>query len=82
MSISQKFYCNAKRPTGFMGKMMVKGMNGGAHERLAKWGHSHFKVEGDVLDIGCGGGGNIERMLLMSGVKTVTGADYSEVSVA
>lgn len=82
MGISQKFYCNAKRPTGLMGKMMVKGMNGGAHERLAKWGHSHFKVEGDVLDIGCGGGGNIERMLLMSDVKTVTGADYSEVSVA
>ena len=81
MGIKNKVFGNAKKPQGLIGKMMAGGMNGGAHMRLANWGMSHFKIRGDVLDIGCGGGGNISRMLAMDGVDTVKGADYSEVSV-
>ena len=81
MGIKNKVFGNAKKPQGLIGKMMAGGMNGGAHMRLANWGMSHFKIRGDVLDIGCGGGGNISRMLAMDGVDTVKGVDYSEVSV-
>jgi ubiquinone/menaquinone biosynthesis C-methylase UbiE len=80
--VMEKLFVNAKKPKGRMGRMMASGMNGGAHERLARWGMTHFEVRGDVLDIGCGGGGNISRMLPMDGVSSVKGLDYSEVSVA
>ena len=75
------FFNNARKPEGRMGRMMASGMNGGTHEKLARWGMSHFEVKGDVLDIGCGGGGNIGRILVMDSVNTVSGVDYSEVSV-
>ncbi len=81
MSVKSKVFGNAKKPEGLIGKMMAGGMNGGAHMRLAEWGMSHFDIEGDVLDIGCGGGGNIDRMLRKDGVSSVKGVDYSEVSV-
>ena len=77
----KKLIINAKKPEGKLGRIMASGMNGGAHEKLARWGMSHFDVHGDVLDVGCGGGGNIKRMLMMDSVKTVSGVDYSGVSV-
>ena len=80
--VFKKLFTNAKEPKGRLGRIMASGMNGGPHERLARWGMSHFEIRGDVLDIGCGGGGNISRMLPMKGVTTVKGLDYSEVSVA
>ena len=81
MGIRKKIFSNAKRPEGLIGKMMAGGMNGGAHMKLAVWGMSLFDVKGDVLDIGCGGGGNISRMLEMDEVRSVKGADYSDVSI-
>ena len=81
MGLRSKVFSNAKKPQGVIGKMMAGGMNGGPHMRLAVWGMSHFDVKGDVLDAGCGGGGNVSRMLAMDGVTSVKGLDYSEVSV-
>ena len=78
----KRFIVNAKEPKGRMGRKLLNRMNGGTHEKLAKWGMTHFIVTGDVLDIGCGGGANIKRMLAFDGVKTVSGVDYSEVSVS
>ncbi len=80
--VLEKIFANARKPKGRIGRMMASGMNGGPHEKLARWGMSHFEICGDVLDLGCGGGGNISRMLEMDGVRTVKGLDYSEVSVA
>ena len=53
-----------------------------SHETLAQWGVSHLNIEKDVtiLDIGCGGGVNVERFLKMTDEK-VYGLDYSEISV-
>jgi len=48
---------NFKKPAGFIGKMIVAGMNSG-HAHMAEWGFSHLdgKITGSGLDIGCGGG--------------------------
>ena len=81
MSLKSKIFSNAKKPKGFIGKKMVSSMNSGTHERLARWGMSKTDITGDVLDIGCGGGGNIKRMLSIPGVASVKGVDYSDVSV-
>ncbi len=83
MGILSRFFSNTRKPEGFFGRMMVNGMNGGGHARLAEWGLSHLTLTTDanVLDVGCGGGANVARLLKRCPKGTVTGIDYSPVSV-
>lgn len=74
---------NARKPVGELGHQILDRMNK-SHESMAQWGVSHFEVNEDskVLDIGCGGGKNIERFAKqISRSGRVVGIDYSEVSV-
>ncbi len=79
----KNFFQNTRKPKGLTGKIMVQMMNKG-HALLAKWGLSHVTLRGKVkaLDIGCGGGANLASLLKMFPSGTVTGMDYSAVSVA
>lgn len=83
MGLLSKIFSNTRKPEGFFGRMMVNGMNGGSHARMAQWGLSFVKIspEAHVLDVGCGGGANIARLLDRCPQGTVTGIDYSPVSV-
>lgn len=73
-----------ERPEGEDGRALLKRMNGGRHEELALWGLSHIDVSEDAcaLDIGCGGGANIARLLERVPQGRVCGADYSPLSVS
>lgn len=83
MGILSKIFSNTRKPKGFFGRMMVNGMNGGSHARMAEWGLSYVNLseDADVLDIGCGGGANIARLLQRCPKGTVSGIDHSPVSV-
>lgn len=83
MGLLSKIFSNTRRPEGFFGRMMVNGMNGGSHARMAEWGLSYVDIADnwDALDVGCGGGANVARLLNRSPRGTVTGIDYSPVSV-
>ena len=72
---------NAGNPRGKLGEELIKNMNIN-HENLARWGISHLNISKDsvILDIGCGGGVNVERFLKMTDDK-VYGIDYSPLSV-
>lgn len=74
---------NPGRPEGEAGRNMLERMNSGAHEALAEWGLSNLKTNGneEIIEIGCGGGANIARLLKKCPHGTVMGVDYSEVSV-
>ena len=76
------FFQNTCKPKGFAGKVMVNMMNAG-HAALAEWGLTHIEIQDDdfCLDIGCGGGANLKRLLKKSPNGRITGIDYSEVSV-
>lgn len=78
------FFQNTRKPAGFGGKLMVKGMNGGSHAKLAEWGLDHLNIAPDarILDAGCGGGANVRRLLEKAPNGHVTGLGYSEVSAA
>ena len=84
MSFMSSIFGNTRKPEGFLGRLMVGRMNGWSHKKLAKWGISHiqFRKDDKILDCGCGGGGNIARMLRLVPDGKVSGLDYSEISVA
>ena len=72
---------NFRKPKdNFGGRFMLKSMNKG-HEKLAKWGRSYLNIDEayTVLDLGCGGGRNIEYFLTKA--DKVYGLDHSEASV-
>ena len=83
MGILSKIFSNTRKPEGFLGRMMVNGMNGGSHAKMAEWGLSFVDIANywDALDVGCGGGANVARLLKRCPQGTVTGIDYSPVSV-
>ncbi len=84
MGLLSKIFSNTRKPEGFFGKMMVNGMNGGGHAQMANWALSSVSIKEDdqILDIGCGGGANIARLLQRTPKGVVQGIDYSPVSVA
>lgn len=58
MGLMKHFFQQTRKPEGFLGKIMVGGMNGGGHAKLADWGMSHLEVAGvtAIAELGCGGG--------------------------
>ena len=77
----KKFFENVIKPkNNFGGRFMVKGMNIG-HEKLAMWGRSFLNIRPNdiLLDLGCGGGRNIQYFLTKA--NKVYGIDYSRTSV-
>ncbi|MBR2739727.1 MAG: class I SAM-dependent methyltransferase [Oscillospiraceae bacterium] len=82
MGLFKKFVSQTRKPEGFLGKMMLSGMNSG-HAKLADWGFTHLPDidPSGILDIGCGGGRNAGEMLKMYPKAHVTAVDYSELSV-
>ena len=76
------FKDNFGNPQGFIGSLMLSGMNMG-HSPLSKWAFTQFEVpdDGKLVDIGCGGGFNIRRLLERSRDGFVYGIDISSTSV-
>lgn len=73
---------NARNPRGYIGRIILRIMNGFVHEELGLWAISHIEATPDlILDIGCGGGGNIHRLLDKFPHAFVSGIDYSPISV-
>ncbi len=82
MGLLKKFFVQTKKPEGFLGKLMVSGMNGG-HAKLADWGMSHLDriTANNIVELGCGGGRNAAELLKRFPRAKLTATDYSEVSV-
>ena len=82
MGLFKNFVSQTRKPEGFLGKMMVNGMNGG-HAKMADWGMSHLTSISpeEIVEIGCGGGRNAGELLKKYPGSKVTAIDYSEVSV-
>ena len=54
-----------------------------SHALLAEWGLSHIKLKKEmiILDVGCGGGANINHFAQIVTSGRVFGIDYSPTSV-
>ena len=82
MGLFRKFVNQTGKPEGFLGRMMVGGMNGG-HAKLADWGMTHLDgiKPAEIAELGCGGGRNTAELLRRYPGAKVTALDYSEISV-
>jgi len=82
MGIIRNYMNQTRKPEGFLGNMMITGMNFG-HAGLANWGMSKLKVKDPeiIADLGCGGGSNIKELAARYPGALITGVDYSPLSV-
>lgn len=81
--LKKKLMVNVKEPqNNFLGRLLLKKMNN-YHSLLSVWGLSHasFAHKNLVLDIGCGGGKNLQRMLKTFSSLNAIGIDVSAASV-
>lgn len=78
----EKLIRTADRPSGFWGGLMIHKMNI-FHTELSLWGlgHLHLFPGAACLDIGCGGGRNVDRLYKKTKGGTVWGLDISPLSV-
>ena len=83
MGLVRSFFSQCARPEGFLGRIMLRFMNFG-HAPLTNWGLSIVEIHDGwtMLDIGCGGGATLKRLLKRSMNAQVYGIDISEESVA
>ena len=82
-SILKRLFTNCACPKGRMGRAMLKFMNL-CHAPLTNWGLGLADIQDGwtILDIGCGGGATLKRLLERSRDAQVYGIDISEESVA
>ena len=83
MGLLKSFFSQCARPEGALGRVMLSFMNY-THAPLTNWGLKLVDVQDGwtMLDVGCGGGFTICRLLKRSKDAQVYGIDISEESVA
>lgn len=83
MGLLKSFFSQCARPKGALGRVMLSFMNY-THAPLTNWGLKLVDVQDGwtMLDVGCGGGFTIRRLLKRSQDAKVYGIDISEESVA
>lgn len=83
MGLLKSFFTNCANPQGRMGRAMLRFMNFG-HAPLTNWGLDLIDIHDGwtMLDIGCGGGATLKRLLKRSNNAQVYGIDISQESVA
>lgn len=83
MTLLGKLLAQTGKPRGRFGRFLVRSMNFG-HSGLTRWGLAKVEIPetATVLDIGCGGGRTLERLVALAPRGSAVGIDYSEDSVA
>lgn len=83
MGLLKSFFSQCARPEGALGRVMLSFMNY-THAPLTNWGLKLVDIQDGwtMLDVGCGGGFTIRRLLKRSQNAQVYGIDISEESVA
>ena len=83
MGLLITLFTNCAHPQGRMGRLMLRFMNL-CHAPLTNWGLDLINIQDGwtMLDIGCGGGATLRRLLKRSQDSRVYGIDIAEESVS
>lgn len=78
-----KYYARGRHPKGFWGNRALQAMNGKHHAAMPEWVLNQLDINEDarILDIGCGGGANIARLLNKCPKSVITGMDLSKLAL-
>lgn len=79
-----KYYQRASLPHGFWGRRVLKLMNDERlHGAMPQWALDGLDIgpKASILDIGCGGGANIKRLLSLYPECSVVGIDHSPLAL-
>ena len=81
MGLFKNYVSQTRKPEGFLGKMMLRGMNSG-HAKMADWGMGALKdlAPEMIAELGCGGGRNAGELLCRYPNAHVDAIDYSPLS--
>jgi len=82
MGLIRKFFNQTRKPEGFLGKLMLKGMSLG-HASVADWAMSLLNIPEplQIAELGCGNGRDAGELLKKYPASKVTAVDYSPLSV-
>lgn len=82
MGLFKKYINQTRKPEGFLGKMMLSGMNSG-HGQMADWGMSFLQniAPAEIVELGCGGGRNAGELLKKYRAANLTAIDHSPLCV-
>lgn len=80
MGILQSLIEQSRQPSGWLGSVMLRIMNG-AHKDMTAWGLSQLKPGETILDVSCGGGAAIEAVARAGVYTQVYGIDISPEAV-
>ena len=82
MALLRRFFNQTRKPEGFLGRLMLSGMNSG-HAKLADWGLAHLPElsVSQAVDLGCGGGRNAGELIKKYPSAHVTAVDHSSLCV-
>ncbi len=83
MNKLQRYYKRGRFPARFWGTRALMAMNSKKHADMPEWALEELQDEqfDKILDIGCGGGANMKRMLNMFPGCRVTGLDISNYAL-
>ena len=72
-----------RNPSGLLGRRVVRAMNM-SHSAMTDWGLQQVMIPKNaaILDIGCGGGWTVRKLVTLAPEGKVIGLDYSAASVA
>jgi ubiquinone/menaquinone biosynthesis C-methylase UbiE len=72
-----------RKPSGWLGRRVVRAMNL-SHATMTDWGLQQLTVpkNATILDVGCGGGWTVRKLVALAPEGKVVGLDYSSASVA
>ena len=78
-----KYYRRGRQPHGFWGRRAINAMNSKQHAALPEWVFEQLNLPGKIriLDVGCGGGANIGRLIKLCPDCRLTGLDISQLSI-
>lgn len=83
LGLAASMFRQVRNPRGLLGRRVLRAMNI-AHSALTDWGLQQVTIapNATILDVGCGGGRTLQKLVALAPSGKAVGVDYSATSAA